>query len=132
MTVLIFGFFAIVLLMVAVVTDVTKAYLVRADLSSTADAAALTAADGLGKQVYAGGLDDRADLDPGAATRLVESYLARWVPEDQYRDLTWSVEVVGDRIVLRMSTEAEMPFNVPGSDGTATVSTEASAIADVG
>lgn len=131
-TMLVLGLFGIVLLMVAVVTDLTKAYLVHADLTATADAAALAAADGVGKRVYAGGLNGPAEIDRGEATALVEDYLARWIESDRYRDLEWSVDVAGNRVVVRMSSQAKLPFMVPGSDGTATVTTEASARADVG
>ena len=47
MTVLIIGFAAIVLMMIVVVTDISKVFLVRRDLDATADGAVLAAANGL-------------------------------------------------------------------------------------
>jgi hypothetical protein len=130
-TLLVIGFFAIVVLLVAVVADLAKAYLVHSDLSATADAAALAAADGVGRRVYAGGLQEQAEIDHQEASALVEDYLTRWIEPDRYRDLSWSVDVSGNRVVVRMNSRARLPFAVPGSDGTAMISTESSAMANV-
>ena len=49
LTVLIIGFTAIVLLMIVVVTDISKVFLVRRELDATADGAVLAAANGLAR-----------------------------------------------------------------------------------
>ena len=62
---LIVGFAVVALLMVGVVVDASAAYLRRSGLDSLADGAALAAADGIqGRQVYEGGLGERAEIDP--------------------------------------------------------------------
>ena len=59
--VLLVGFFAVALLLVAVVVDASAAYLRRQGLDNIADGAALAGADGVqGREVYEGGLGERA------------------------------------------------------------------------
>ena len=75
-TLLIIGFAIVAIMMVAVVVDASAAYLRRTGLDSLADAAALSAADGVqGRQVYEGGLGKRAEIDPVVARRYVAQYL---------------------------------------------------------
>ena len=61
---LIVGFAIVAIMMVGVVVDASAAYLRRSGLDSLADGAALAAADGIqGRQVYEGGLGERARID---------------------------------------------------------------------
>ena len=56
--------------------DASAAYLRRSGLDSLADGAALAAADGIqGRQVYEGGLGERAQIDPEVARVYVDAYL---------------------------------------------------------
>ena len=78
-TVLIVGFAVVLMMAVAMVVNVSAAYLQRQSLDNLADGAALMAADAgaEGDDVYAGGLDDdRLELLAAAARRAVDDYLA--------------------------------------------------------
>ena len=71
-TVMVVGFAVVALLMVAVAVDASAAYLRRQGLDNLADGAALAAADGVqGRQVYEGGLGERARIDPVVARGYV-------------------------------------------------------------
>jgi hypothetical protein len=125
-SVLIVGFALVGLLMVAVVVDASAAYLRRQGLDNLADAAALAAADGVqGRQVYEGGLGERAQIDPEAARSYVASYLRAVDAGGRYPGLRYSVDASGDRVVVRVQAPLDLPFVLPGLDPRATISATA-------
>ncbi|MCW2757924.1 MAG: hypothetical protein JWO46_1670 [Nocardioidaceae bacterium] len=125
-TPLIIGFALILATLVAVVVDASAAYLRRSGMNSLADAAALSATDGLqGDQVYAQGLGKRARIDPVAAERYVEDYLARSGARATYPGLDVRV-VTDDNVVrVRLASPLRLPLRVPGVVGESTVTGEA-------
>ena len=77
-TVLIVGFAVVLMMAVALVVNVSAAYLQRQSLDNLADGAALVAADAgaEGDDVYAGGLgEDRLALLEATAREAVDDYL---------------------------------------------------------
>ncbi|RLV49845.1 hypothetical protein D9V37_08130 [Nocardioides mangrovicus] len=126
-TPLIIGFTLILLVLVAVVTDASAAFLRRQEMDSLADASALAATDGLqGDQVYTRGLDhEQAEIDPVAAQRYVQDYLARSGARSAYPGL--DVRVVTDTNVVRVRLSAPLvlPFHVPHAGPSTTVTGDA-------
>ena len=132
-TVLIIGFAAVLLLLVAVVVDATAAYLKRQDLDTLADGAALAGADAgaQGRDVYAGGVGaEPLQLTVGVARSGVHAYLAS---VDAYRTnpgLRVSVSIRDDRVVVRLSAPVDLPLTVPGSPDRPRVNATGSAVTD--
>jgi Flp pilus assembly protein TadG len=128
-TPLVIGFALVVALLVAVVVDASAAYLRRQGLDSLADAAALAATDGLqGDRVYTQGLDDRAEIDPAAASRYVEDYLRDSGASARYPGLTWAVSTSATTVLVRVATPLDLPLRVPGVGENATVTGDAAAV----
>jgi hypothetical protein len=122
-TLLIVGFAIVVLLLIAVVTDASAAYLRRQGLDSLADGAALAAADGIqGEQVYEGGLGDHARIDPAVAARYVADYLRATGAAARYPGLTYSVDATAERVVVHLATPLELPLTPPGWEHRPTIS----------
>lgn len=112
---LLVGFTVVALLMIGVAVDASAAYLRRQGLDALADGAALSAADGVqGRQVYEGGLGERARIDPAVAQALVADYLAATGAAREYPGLRYSVDATADRIVVRVSAPLELPITPPG------------------
>lgn len=125
-TLLIVGFAVVAIMMVAVVVDASAAYLRRSGLDSLADGAALAAADGVqGRQVYEGGLGDRAKIDPVVARRYVAEYLAASGAARRYPGLSYDVAAGADRVVVHLSTPLDLPITPPGWERRPTISTTA-------
>ena len=125
-TVLIVGFAVVALLMVGVAVDASAAYLRRQGLDNVADGAALAAADGVqGRQVYEGGLGERARIDPEVARLYVAEYLRGTGAAQRYPGLRWSVEAGAERVVVRLAAPLELPIALPGLGRSATVSATA-------
>lgn len=125
-TVIIVGFAVVVLLMVGVVVDASAAYLRRQGLDNLADGAALAAADGVqGRQVYEGGLGERALIDPQVARGYVVEYLAATGAATRYPGLRWSVTAGSDRVVVHVVAPLDLPLALPGLDRRTTVSATA-------
>lgn len=114
-TPLIIGFALILATLVAVVVDASAAYLRRQGMNSLADAAALSATDGLqGDQVYEHGLGGRARIDPRAAERYVQDYLARSGARAKYPGMRVRVSTRNNVVVVRIAAPLELPLHVPG------------------
>ncbi len=127
-TVLIIGFAVVALLMVGVAVDASAAYLRRQGLDNLADGAALAAADGVqGRQVYEGGLGERARIDPEVARGYVADYLRAAGAARHFPGLRYSVDASADRVVVRVSAPLDLPVTLPGLDAEATVSATAAA-----
>jgi hypothetical protein len=128
-TLLIVGFAVVAIMMVAVVVDASAAYLRRSGLDSLADGAALAGADGIqGRQVYEGGLGDRALIDPVVARRYVAEYLTASGAARRYPGLTYQVEVGTDRVVVHVSTRLDLPITPPGWDRRPVISATAASL----
>jgi hypothetical protein len=113
--VLIIGLAIVAMMMVAVVVDASAAYLRRSGLDSLADGAALAAADGVeGRQVYEGGLGERAEIDPEAARRFVTDYLVATRAARRYPGLSYRVETSTDRVVVHLASPLDLPISPPG------------------
>ena len=122
-TLLIIGFAIVAIMMVAVVVDASAAYLRRTGLDSLADAAALSAADGVqGRQVYEGGLGKRAEIDPMVARRYVAQYLRDTGASRRYPGLTYDVDATTDRVVVHVAAPLDLPITPPGWDRRPTIS----------
>lgn len=131
--VLIIGFTLVIAMMLVVVVDASAAYLRRQALSSLADGSALAAADGIGsEQVYVSGLGERATLDPQAAERLVAAHLLGVGATRAHPGLSYGVDTVGDRVVVRVSAPLDLPLPLPGVPATTVVSATGAAVVAVG
>ena len=114
-TVLIVGFAVVVMLLVGVVVDASAAYLRRSGLDSLADGAALAAADGIeGRQVYEGGLGDRAEIDPSMAQAFVADYLGATGAARRFPGLEIEVSASTERVVVRLAAPLDLPIPPPG------------------
>jgi Flp pilus assembly protein TadG len=129
MTVLIVGFAAIILLMIVVVTDISKAFLVRRDLDAIADGAVLAAANGLA--IYHQSAGENAEIDPDEARRLTEEYLDAAGATDNFGNLTWSTAVDGQTVIVRLTTTLDLPFEPPGWDTTTEINAYAAAVVPI-
>lgn len=124
--VLVVGFAVVLLLMVGVVVDASAAYLRRQGLDNLADGAALAAADGIqGRQVYEGGLGERARIDPAVARRYVAAYLRSTRAGARYPGLRYAVDASADRVVVRIAAPLDLPITPPGWEGSPIVSATA-------
>ena len=117
-TLLIVGFALVLLMMAAVVTDASAAYLQRQGLDTLADGAALTAADegASGDEAYGTGLDADLQLDADVA-RAVFGYLHRVGAFTRYPGLTATVSVdsSAQRVIVEVHAPIHLPLHVPGS-----------------
>jgi uncharacterized membrane protein len=130
MSVLIIGFTAVVLLMIVVVTDISKVFLVRRDLDATADGAVLAAANGLA--VYAQeDAEGNAEIDPEEARRLTAEYLDSVDASNRFGGLDWEAEVTGTTVTVRLSSTVDLPFEPPGWQGSADIATDAAAVVPI-
>jgi hypothetical protein len=123
--VLIIGFAVVLLMMAAVVTDASAAYLRRQGLDTLADGAALTAADAgaSGTEVYGKGLSSDLHLDSRLARAAVASYLRRVGAYSRYPGLTFAVSVDSStrRVTVRVHAPLKLPLRVPGSPQRTTI-----------
>jgi len=114
-TLLIVGLSVVAILMIGVVVDASAAYLRRSGLDSLADGAALAAADGIqGRQVYEGGLGERAEIDPAVARGFVDDYLRATGAATRYPGLSVRVDAATDRVVVRVAAPLDLPITPPG------------------
>jgi hypothetical protein len=118
-TLLIIGLAVILLMMAAVVTDASAAYLQRQGLDTIADGAALTGADAgaSGDEAYGDGLDADLHLDADIARAAVLGYLRRTGAYGRYPGLTVQVSVdsARQRVVVAVHAPIHLPLHVPGS-----------------
>ena len=134
-TVLIVGLAVVLLMMAAVVTDASAAYLQRQGLDTLADGAALTGADAgaSGDEAYAGGLDSDLHLDADIARAAVLSYLRRVDAYARYPGLTAqvSVDATTQRVIVEVHARVPLPLHVPGSPGKASIGATSAATVGV-
>lgn len=131
-TVMLVGFFLVVGLLTVVVVDASAAFLRRQSMNNLADGAALAAADGVqGEQVYAGGLDESAVIDPASARRYVGDYLGATGAVGDYPGLRWTVVPDGDSVRVRLSAPMSLPIAPPGWGSSTPVVGEAAVLLQV-
>jgi hypothetical protein len=134
-TVLIVGLAVVLLMMAAVVTDASAAYLQRQGLDTLADGAALTGADAgaSGDEAYAGGLDSDLHLDADIARAAVLSYLRRVDAYARYPGLTAqvSVDATTQRVIVEVHAPVHLPLHVPGSPEHASIGATSAATVGV-
>ena len=126
-TLLILGFTTIALLLLAVVTDASKAYLVRRDLAELADGAALAGTRGVSSSIRTDGATNTIDLSRTAAETEVARYLSA-VDNGGYSDLTATVTVAGPEVSVALRATIDLPLAVPGTNTTVTVRAEGSSV----
>jgi hypothetical protein len=132
-TVMIVGFAFILMVLIAVVTDASAAYLQHSGLDTVADGAALTGADALDTNaVYHGGIGDAPPLDPVAARAAIEKYLVDTGAYARYPGLRPEVQVNGNQVTVVVHAPLDLPLNVPGVQNTATIGATGSAILSPG
>jgi len=128
-TVMIVGFAFILMVLIAVVTDASAAYLQHSGLDTVADGAALTGADALDTNaVYHGGIGDAPPLDPVAATAAIEKYLVDTGAYGRYPGLTYDLDVSSNEVTIVVHAPLDLPLNVPGTENTDTIGATGSAI----
>ena len=110
--VLVLGFVAVLLLMVAVVVNVSAVILAKRGLASAADGAAVAAAQSLDLEaVYAGGLSEEGiPLDSGLAAQRVAEYEAASAPAQPGLQLVLARIDDGNTVVVRGAREVALPF----------------------
>lgn len=109
--VLLLGFTAVLLLMVAVVVNVSSVILAKREVASAADGAALAAAQELDLGVlYERGLGARIPLDPGAVGQRVERYQVQARASQPGLDLSGSVAPDGTTAVVTAVRSVRLPF----------------------
>lgn len=131
MTVLIIGFTAVLLMMIVVVTDISKVFLVRRDLDATADGAVLAAANGLAAIYARPGDGQNAEIDPDEARRLTAEYLDAVGADATFPGLDWSAEVDGATVIVHLSSGVDLPFKPPGWQSTADIASDAAAVVPI-
>lgn len=132
-TVLIVGFALVLAMAVAMVVDVSAAYLQRQGLNTVADGAALRAADlgATGEEVYGGGVPQgRLDLSAEQVRGSVREYLAAAGAYASYPGLSFSVDVdpTSSTVTVHVTAPLDLPLTVPGSPGVAQIGATGSAV----
>jgi Putative Flp pilus-assembly TadE/G-like len=132
---LIIGLAVVLLMLVAVVTDASAAYLQRQGLDSLADGAALSAADAgaSGADTYAEGLGAELRLDADTARAEVIGYLHDAGAFEKYPGLTAdiSVDTAAQKVTVVVHAPIRLPLLVPGSPGHASIAARSSAAVGV-
>lgn len=131
MAVLIVGFAAVVLMMIVVVTDISKVFLVRRDLDATADGAVLAAANGLAAIYAQPGAGGNAAIDPEEARRLTAEYLDSVDAGNRFSGLDWSADVTGTTVTVTLTSSVDLPFEPPGWQGSADIASDAAAVVPI-
>ncbi|MCW2679394.1 MAG: hypothetical protein JWM62_795 [Frankiales bacterium] len=108
---LVLGFTAVLLLMVAVVVNVSSVILAKRGVVSAADGAAVAAAQELDLSVlYARGLGVRIPLDPGKVGPRVEQYEVQARQSQPGLDLDGQVSADGTTAIVRGVRMVDLPF----------------------
>jgi hypothetical protein len=126
---LVIGFAGILLLLVAVVADLSAVVLAKRGVASAADGAAVSAAQALDLDtVYGSGLGAALPLDAGEAQARVAAYEGQ--VRAQQPGLRLALRLEGRTAVVTASRTVRLPFRVPGT-GAVQVSAVARARAPV-
>jgi putative Flp pilus-assembly TadE/G-like protein len=132
---LVVGFAVVLLMLTAVVTDASAAYLQRQSLDTLADGAALTAADAAasGDESYGDGLDADLHLDAAVARVAVGTYLHRVGAFRRYPGLVAgvSVDASTQRVTISLRAPLHLPLHVPGGPEQAAIGATSAATVGV-
>jgi hypothetical protein len=132
---LVVGFAVVLLMLTAVVTDASAAYLQRQSLDTLADGAALAAADAAasGADSYGDGLDTDLHLDAAVARVAVSSYLHRVGAFRRYPRLVAAVSVDAStqRVTVSLHAPLHLPLHVPGGPEQAAIGATSAATVGV-
>ena len=111
---LVIGFAGLLLVLVAVVADVSAVVLAKRSAASAADGAAVTAAQALDLEaVYAQGLGERIPLSADDAGARVAAYEAG--ARAQQPGLRLALRLEGRTAVVTASRTVRLPFRLPGA-----------------
>jgi hypothetical protein len=132
-TLLIVGFALVLAMAIAMVVDVSAAYLQRQGLDTVADGAALRAADlgATGEEVYGGGVPQgRLDLSADRIRSSVREHLAASGAYAKYPGLTFDIDLdrASSTVTVHLSAPLDLPLTVPGSPGVATIGATGAAV----
>jgi hypothetical protein len=110
-TLLIIGFAIIVLLLVTVITNASKAFLWRRSISAWADAAALAASQSVGEgRVYEAGLAARLPVSENDAAQAVDDFIATNGLATTFPSLRREVDVDPAAGTIQVTLVATMPL----------------------
>lgn len=114
----------VLILLVAVVVDVSAAFLARRNLASQADGAALAAAQSLDLDAYYTGAG--GDLLPlGDVDEAVRDYVAANFPATTVEDV--DLVDAGTAVSVTLSMHVDLPLSPPGFEGGIDVTADATA-----
>lgn len=130
---LILGCALLVLILIAVVVDVSAVFVRRQSLANLADGAALSAADSGARAVQYTGVGDRLSQAQAAAKRGVQEYLAASGAWGQYPGLraVTSVTDGGQTVRVRLSAPIDLPLHFPGAPMRTSVSADGAAVVQI-
>lgn len=110
MLVLVLGLFGVLLLLVALVVDVSVVVLAKRSVASAADGAAISAAQAIDDTAfYARGLQDRVPLSEGGVAERVAAYEAQAESDQPGLQLSAGVDGAGTAVVVARRT-VELPL----------------------
>ena len=134
MTLLIVGLAVVLMTAIAVVVDVSAAYLQRQELDTLADGAALAGADAGSRNepdLYTGGIASgpRLDLQQQVTRAAVVEHLRSTGAHADHPGLSWTVTLVdgGESVVVGVRAPLDLPLTFPGAPQSAPISASASA-----
>jgi uncharacterized membrane protein len=111
---LVLVYFLVAAAVVMVITDVSKVYLARRALASTADGAAVAAAQAIDKAVfYRTGASGDLRLDPAAVQSAVAEYAERNGLDMRFSDFSFDaprLNAAGDTVTVRVHCRVTLPF----------------------
>jgi hypothetical protein len=111
---LVLGFAGLLLVLVAVVADVSAVVLAKRGVASAADGAAVSAAQAIDlATVYGEGLGAQVPLDAGQARARVAAYEGQ--VRAQQPGLRLALRVEGRTAVVTGSRTVRLPFRLPGT-----------------
>jgi uncharacterized membrane protein len=129
-TLLIIGFVMIVVLLVGVVANASKAFVYRRSLASWADGAAVAAAQNVAEDVvYAGPALEDLPISADGARAAVAGYVGRHGLAERFEQFDSSVVVDPTAATVTVAFRARMPFALAGEVGGVTITAEATATA---
>ena len=130
---LVLVYFLVGAALVMLVTDVSKVYLSKRSLASTADAAALAAAQAIDRNAfYRDGASGELRLDPVAAEAAVESYAERNNLLARFSDFAFDQPRVtegGQTVSVRLHCRVVLPFTGFFTGGARSIDVDAEASA---
>jgi hypothetical protein len=129
---LVLGFTALLLVLVAVVVDVSAVILAKRGAASAADGAAIAASQQLDREaVYANGLGEAIPLSPDDVRQVVAVYAERAAEAQQGLELAADLDAAQTTATITARREVRLPFSGWLGIGSVTVTAVAHARAPV-